>query len=304
VAAAAATVAILLIVGDMLFRNPAATVTSMADDFVQTVLNDSITGKDIRLVVAAGKHIDIKGDRTELSYNDKGQVAINSESLHPPGADQVQMNCLIVPYGKTSTITLCDGSKIQVNSGSKLVFPPVFEEHQREIYVDGEIFVEVTKDESKPFIVKTKHVDVRVTGTSFDVSSYGDEETNSVVLVSGSVNVTDKTSNQEFRMQPNQIFSFHTETHETGIATTDIYNHICWIYGFLHFNDESLEDVLQKIGRHYGIWMIYNQEQLSDIRVSGKLDLKENIGDVMQNIVTTAHIRYEIVNHQSRIMHL
>ena len=101
------------------------------------------------------------------------------------------MNTLVVPRGRRSSLLLADGSRIWVNSGSVLRFPSHFDEKQRLIEAEGEIYIEVVKAKI-PFLVKTDKFTVNVLGTKFNISSYTDEEESTVVLVEGSVNVCTK----------------------------------------------------------------------------------------------------------------
>ena len=91
---------------------------------------------------------------------------------------------MIVPKGRrASHLVLEDGSKVWVNSGSTFRFPTTFEKNKREVYVDGEIYIEIAKDAERPFFVKTSEMSVRALGTRFNVMAYHDELAQSVVLV-------------------------------------------------------------------------------------------------------------------------
>ena len=81
----------------------------------------------------------------------------------------------IVPVGRRSSITFADGTRLWVNSGSKVVYPVKFAKEKREIFVEGEIYLHVSRDEQKPFIVKTHQMDIKVLGTQFNVTAYENE---------------------------------------------------------------------------------------------------------------------------------
>lgn len=70
-------------------------------------------------------------------------------------AGEGEFNKLVVSYGKRARVTLCDGTKIWANAGTVLLYPTHFEDKKREIYVDGEIYIDVTPNPEKPFIIKT-----------------------------------------------------------------------------------------------------------------------------------------------------
>ena len=93
-----------------------------------------------------------KGAR--ISYSQEGEASVNEQQVESK-PQKTEYNQLIVPKGKTSRLVLADGTSLYVNAGTKVVYPSVFEGKSREIYVDGEIFIDVKKDTEKPFIVKT-----------------------------------------------------------------------------------------------------------------------------------------------------
>ena len=68
---------------------------------------------------------------------------------------EISYNQLFVPLGKNSSITFADGTKVWVNAGTRLVYPTTFVKNQREIYVEGEVYLEVAPDKNRPFIVRT-----------------------------------------------------------------------------------------------------------------------------------------------------
>ena len=112
---------------------------------------------------------------------------------------------LVVPAGKHSFLTLADLSKVWVNSGTEVEFPSTFAHHPtRDIRVNGEIFIDVTRNPRHPFIVHTEKMEVTVRGTSFNVSAYNKEEETSVVLVKGKVQVSTR-NHDSMTMLPNEM---------------------------------------------------------------------------------------------------
>ncbi len=100
-------------------------------------------------------------------------MTVNSEQLQESVTDEEHsFNQLIVPNGKRSTLALEDGTKMWINAGSRVIYPNKFKKNKREIYVDGEVYMEVARDEERPFVVKTNMLDVQVLGTSFNVMAY------------------------------------------------------------------------------------------------------------------------------------
>lgn len=248
--------------------------------------------QNIRLITT-DKELEIVGDKAELVY-ENGGVSINAEKMNLAG--DTQINQLIVPYGKQSQLLLADGTKIWINSGTKLVYPTSFRKDKREIYVEGEIYLEVAPNEAHPFIVKTNNMAVKVLGTSFNIQSYKDETKQSVVLATGSVEVINEKLAESIVIHPDQIYNYDTKDNESHVKEVDVYDFLCWRFGFFHFKSEKLSVVLHRLQRHYNIPIRYNADEIDKIRVSGKLNLQNSVSETFSSIALTAPILYKIDN--------
>lgn len=250
------------------------------------------SSNNVVLVLSENEQIDLETKNAELSYNQEGEVTFSSgldeTNKNKPAAE---INQLIVPYGKTSVVTLSDQTKIWVNSGTKVLYPVVFNKDKREIFVEGEIFIDVSKSEI-PFVVKTDQLEVKVYGTSFNVSAYKNDPEQSVVLASGLVSVTG-SNKKTARLNPNQMYQYNHSTKEDIVRDVDVDNYTSWIYGYLSLKNEKLSSTLNKLERYYNIPIRYSGKQVDEITVSGKLDLKDHLPDVLRSIAVTTPISYE-----------
>jgi len=162
--------------------------------------NESIEGEDIRLIVSEKEVHHVKKGAT-VAYSQEGIVSVDEEKVSKNTTKDLY-DQIIVPKGKYTRLILADGSSLHINAGTKVIYPKRFEKNRREIFVDGEIFIDVKRDESAPFIVKTAQFDVQVLGTAFDIKAYsGTFENAEVVLVRGKVNVKSK-SGKELVLSP------------------------------------------------------------------------------------------------------
>ena len=199
-------------------------------------------------------------------------------------------NQLIVPSARRSFLELADGSKIWVNANTRVVYPVTFDDKKREIYVDGEIYIEVSPEEKRPFIVKSKKMDVRVLGTKFNVSTYESNEGASVVLVSGKVNV--RTDNRvESLLTPSDRLSYEKGT--TDIKKVNVENYISWKEGFYTFDNECFSVVLDKLSDYYGKKIRYN-DKVGALRCSGSLNLDEDMVKVLTGLESTMPVTFTI----------
>ena len=250
---------------------------------------------DIQLVLP-DKQIPISGQESQIEYDAKGTVVVNSEKIADAfqssansSKRSLEFNQLIVPNGKRSTLILEDGTKVWVNAGSRIVYPVAFADKKREIYVNGEVFLEVAPDKNRPFVVKTKEMDVQVLGTSFNVMAYETDESASVVLVTGSVQV-DTRDDEDFRLEPNRMFSYHKG--ECDIKDVNVNDYILWKDGLYTYRSEHLSVILDRLSRYYGKKISYKSD-VADLRCSGKLDMQEDLEVVLDGLSQTAPILYK-----------
>ena len=169
--------------------------------------------------------------------------------------------------GQKSSILLPDGSKVWLNAASSLKYLPEFSS-QREVLLEGEAFFDVIKNPEKPFVVKTRDVDVKVFGTSFNVSAYPDDTFTETTVVTGLVGVRQKqseTSAQEFAfVNPNEMAYFSRNDGELTIKNTDTTDLISWKEGRLRFDRTPFPVVIKKLQRWYGTDITYQGQKLQN----------------------------------------
>lgn len=251
--------------------------------------------KEVLLVMSGKEKIEVTPDAT-IVYSDKGEVKVNSEKIEKGVTEKndkqkPEYDQLVVPKGKRTTLNLSDGSKLWINSGSRVVYPRVFAPDRREIYVDGEAYLEVKRNEQAPFIVKTDRFEVKVLGTVFNISAYKKMETSSVVLVEGSVNVKDE-NNIENRLLPNEAVEIKNgAAGNKEVVETKYYT--AWVDGFLLLKSEPIVRLLDKLNYYYGKTIIYTDD-IKDLQLNGKLELKENILETLEMIASSTAITYKV----------
>lgn len=255
---------------------------------------------EIQLVLC-DKPIPIGGKESKIQHDAKGAVVVNSEkvadlSQSSPRSSKrsTEFNQLIVPNGKRSTLILEDGTKVWVNAGSRVVYPVAFAGGKREIYVNGEIFLEVTPDKKRPFVVKTKEMEVQVLGTSFNVTAYETDRSASVVLVNGAV-VIDTKDKENVCLTPNNMFSYHEG--ESNIKEVDVNNYILWREGLYTYKSENLSIILDRLSRYYGKSISYKQD-IAALKCSGKLDMQEDLEVVLDGLCQTAPVKYKKIGNE------
>lgn len=295
-ASSAAAVA-LLIIGITLLR-PA--VEPLDASHEELIIGELLHNQNIQFITS-GEAISFDHD-VEVSLDEKGTVEITQRDSNVTRLDVNRdlVNSLIVPYGKRSTLTLADGTKVWLNSGSVLEFPAQFSGKSREVKLaSGEMYVEVAHDQNKPFYVHTSDFKVRVYGTKFNLSSY-EGTSHSVVLVEGSVSVV--TDAAETLLKPNEQLLISGGTMERQMV--DVTRYTSWKDGFLLLDNTPMTEVLEQVGRYYNLSFNYEQDMNLQRRTcSGKIYLSENLDNVMTTIALLSATRYEKENDRIYIGH-
>ena len=252
------------------------------------------------LILSDGQQLSIQGEQPTITYSEDGSKLIIDGSLKVQKSTPHEdvYNQLIVPYGKTINLTLSDGTRVWVSSGSRLIYPPSFNRKVREIYLDGEAYFEVASVKNKPFIVKTEKMDTRVLGTKFYVQAYAKEDKYSTLLLAGKVILSEKKgkSHHEISLKPGQQGYINQNQNNIRINEVDNpENEISWIHGYFRLENERLDQLLERIAKYYNV-KITLPESLTPIVISGKLYLKENPEIVLNDIAVLADLN--MVQHE------
>lgn len=274
------------------FLRPGSSVRQTATAGFPHLSPDSIHARVTLITNAAEKieieeHAVIACDSNLYVQNRQGQKTYMPQTAGKTSGE-TGYNTLIVPPGKRTTLQLPDGSKVWVNAGTVLKFPSAFSFGKRQIQVQGEIYIEVTPDETKPFFVQTPQFTVNVLGTCFNVSAYSDEAVHSVVLVKGRVTVQTEKA-EEFRLAPDQKLSLGAGTPE--ISPVNAYEYIAWKDGILPFKGETVSEILNRLSRYYQV-KIQCAPSVAGRRCSGELILFDDIQQVLKTLSLLYDVSY------------
>lgn len=197
-----------------------------------------------------------------------------------------------VEKGQKANIVLPDGSKVWVNSDSKLSYGSRFNQKERVLSLEGEAYFEVTPDKDRPFIVETKEMEVRALGTSFNVKSYEEERNASTVLRTGKVEVT--TDSDCLVLNPNERIIFNKQTRHMEKSSVDnAADYINWKYNELTFNGETFESIAHTLERYYNTRIIFESESLKKYRFTGTPG-NTSLESILQILSLTSPLTYEV----------
>jgi ferric-dicitrate binding protein FerR (iron transport regulator) len=154
-------------------------------------------------------------------------------------------------YGQVSGMTLPDGSKVWINSGTKLSFNNRFNQDNREIKVQGEAFFSVPRNKKIPLIVDLGALKVKVTGTQFGVSNYEDSEIMRIVLEEGSVNIQSPNDHLIAKLVPNEMALFNKSKNTIEKLSVNPEYYTSWRNGIIHIYEMPLKEVVRKLEKRY-----------------------------------------------------
>ncbi|MCM1067319.1 MAG: FecR domain-containing protein [Muribaculaceae bacterium] len=231
-------------------------------------------------------------DKAFVNCLANGSFTVNGKAVEQvvPAENKNDFCQLVVPKGRRAEITFADGTHLWANSNSKVVYPRAFSQDCREIFVKGEVYLDVAHDSEHPFIVRSRDFEIEVLGTSFNVMDYDNGIPAQVVLVSGKIELSN-ADNESVVMNPGQLVDISNSSLGQP-EDVDVTPYVSWKDNILIYNDKALSEVFDRLNICYGKEFVVSQE-VADIRVSGKLYLKENVEAVLRTIAFSTPIVYE-----------
>ncbi|MGB7842136.1 MAG: FecR domain-containing protein [Salinimicrobium sp.] len=253
--------------------------------FVQEATSLNAQGEYVTIELENGQKKILKMDSLKIADELGHVVGVQKgERLVYASEEEItslRYNTINVPYGKRFELSLSDGSRVYLNAGTSIKFPIGFVKGmKREVFLTGEAFFDVAKDKKHPFIVNTGSLAVEVLGTEFNVEAYGENITQKIVLVEGSVKVNNNNG-EEMLMAPNQMVSSRNGLMTRSAVTASEFT--SWKEGYFTLKRTSMKETITLLERYYHI-KIYSrgQEDLNQT-VGGKIYLSDDV----ENVITT-----------------
>ena len=281
---AAVAIVFAVIGGVVVYLNMAR--KSVYQQFAEQTIQIPSAGQGPLLITSHGENVDLKKSNSSVDYSREGSIVLNNDSIIQAKDDAPNvMNQLVIPYGNQSRVVLSDNTVVWLNAGSRLVYPTLFKGKTREVLLFGEAFFEVSKNPERPFIVKTSDLQIKVLGTQFNVSAYAEDQVIQTVLKEGRVAIRRNNAafyESDLVLKPNQLASFTKGSSDTKVYNVDVNYYTLWTKGLLSFNEADFNRVLKKVERFYNISIRFSDPTLGAIRISGKLDLKQQMSEVFE----------------------
>lgn len=210
-------------------------------------------------------------------------------------------NTIDVPYGKRFKIHLSDGTKVNLNSGSSFTYPVSFIDGiDREVFLSGEAFFDVSSDSLNTFKVVSTGSYVEVYGTKFNFKDYQEDNFSEIILTEGSLGVKNTINNSEtIVIKPGDRAKVNYA--EAGIEVKEVNTvlYTSWVEGRIIFRNENINNMITKLERIYDVVIINNNDKLDDQYINATiLTETESIENVLDYLEEIYDLNYQILNNK------
>lgn len=207
------------------------------------------------------------------------------------------VNDFYVDNGKSATLTLLDGTKIMLDSGSRLKYPDEFEGNTRDVYLEGEGFFEVKKDLARPFIIHAGKARVQVLGTKFNVRAWKQDSSVTVMVSEGKVSLRRDDVSDSVNtvvIQQGQFSMLMDDGTLSQPKMADANKYLAWTQNEIYFKDAPLQDVFSQLERWYDVTFEVNDADIINERVNMHVQ-KKSIDDILELLfmLTQLHVKRE-----------
>lgn len=223
--------------------------------------------------------------------NDGASGLLRHVAQGQPSPQAPKYNSLVVPKGGEYQLELSDGTRVWINSETTVRFPDNFAPDRRDVYLDGEAFFKVAKNEACPFYVHIGNEQIKVVGTSFNVSAYHSDDVWHTTLIEGSIVAG---SQMEYRLKPAEQLSINRQTGARTLRKVDTWIYTSWMDGLFRFDTSTFEFIIGKLERWYDFHMTYDDDSIRTMRFTGFVDKHEPIEKMLELLGKTSGLQFEV----------
>ncbi len=258
----------------------------------------SLTAGESRaiLTLADGQKINLGKQSADTLLEKDGALlntSANCIAYNPLTGDRTEImyNCLDVPRKGEYMLVLSDGSKVWLNSESQLRYPASFQGKERRVFLKGEAYFEVCRNEEMPFIVVTGKSAVQVLGTSFNIRAYTDEKYSYTTLVDGSVRVSAGTQSMVLEPAEQGRVSVSGSLDKRKV---DVNLYTAWKKGRFVFENQTLEEMMNTLSRWYDVNVFFTTERVKEAMFTGNLKRYDDFDKIVEMLELTGVAHFKI----------
>ncbi len=271
------------------------TKNTFASNLIETHFNTS----DILIQTPDQKYYKVSKEKNKKWLNKDGVwVDISSDAIRFHPSDKyknVENNQykVIVPQGKNYTVVLIDSTNIELNSNTSIAFNNSLTTAQRHVDLQGEAFFDVAHDKNRPFIVQSSDLKIEVLGTEFNVSNYKANDYTSTTLIDGSIKVSNQQGESRIIKPGSQAILHHNQSYIL-VENVNVQKAVSWTMNRMIFEDETLENITQRLGDWYPVMFHLKGEKIKQIRFTGTLKKENSLKHFLRMLKYTEGISYTI----------
>ncbi len=201
-------------------------------------------------------------------------------------------------YGVRSQIILSDGTKVWLNSGTKLSYPEEFSGDSREVKLTGEAYFQVESDKNHPFFVDLNGYKVKATGTKFNISNYQNDNVITAYLEHGKISwleYLNEKQNEPVQLKENDIIVLNKAENKYKLQNTDGRKYLAWIDGKLVFKNDKTEDVAVRLGRWFNADIIFDEKLSQSGYVFTATFKQESLEEALKLLSYSTPISFKII---------
>ena len=240
-----------------------------------------------------------KTDSIEISknsYKESNRIVYEENILE---TEKVEFHTITVPYGKRFNLKLSDGTDVYLNSGTLMKYPVSFLPNQtRSVYIEGEAFFNVKKATNSIFEVRSNQIIASVYGTKFNFKNFSEDFSSDIVLVEGSLGISNENSNDINMLSPGYKASIDKEVFNISKSKVNSKIYTSWVDGDVIFRNETFDQIIQKLQRLYNITII-NNSKISNQLFNASINVEEEkIEEVLGYFNKIYNIDFQIFNNK------
>lgn len=244
----------------------------------------------------------IRMKESDGTWVDAGNKVLSYTSVSLPDTTKQELvyNQLEIPRGAEYVLTLSDGTRVWLNSESRLRYPVNFTGERREVFVQGEAYFQVQHDAGHPFSVHAEQARIEVLGTEFNVCTYEEEVV--TTLVNGSVCMGSEKKGQQMLLIPGEQGSVDKNSGSLQKQAVDTYLYTAWKDGRFVFRNTRMEELLNTLGRWYDLTVFYQNEIVKDIRFTGDMPRMGDFHQLLNIIGQNGRVGFQIQGRTVTVM--
>ncbi len=311
----AAAIIVLLGIGAWFgWQNHAQEPEMAATDAIQSAQDIHPGGNKAILTLANGKKIlldsvhngilSTQGNTKVIKLN-QGLLSYNGDTKTDVGGTP-EYNTITTPVGGQYKVVLPDGSSVWLNAASSIRFPVVFSGKERRVFMKGEAYFEVAKNEKQPFLVTVNDMQVKVLGTHFNIMAYEDEPAVQTTLLEGKVKIVSdeaqgiERSRRGVVLNPGQEASIAAGTDDIKVTETNTEEVVAWKNGFFEFSNTNIATIMRSISRWYDVEINY-PDGVPSGEITGKIPRHTNLSDVLK-IMRLSGVHFEVKGREVKVL--